>query len=565
MHVSSWRSDGSIIRKTNGTSNGIIPFLRILNNVARAFNQGGNKRKGSIAVYLETHHADIRQFLQLTLPSGDENLRCRDLFPALWVSDLFMERVQKDEMWSLFSPDDTPDLNKTFGEDYRRLYQYYEDMGFAKSKVKARELWLDIFISQKESGLPYILYKDTCNQYSNQRNVGTIQSSNLCAEIVLYSDSRETSVCNLASICLPSFITRDSEGKATSFQFQSLSKVAGELVENLNVVIDHNMYPTIESARSNIRHRPIGIGIQGLIDVFHEFKLDFESSTAVQFSKDIAEAIYYGALSSSTKQAKQTHEVIPSRILQQFPSLIHEPPLYPSKEYPGAYPSYQGSPMEKDHLFHWEQYGATVSSRFDWETLRSHIQKFGLRNSVCIAYMPTASTSQIMGYSSCFEPYVSNMFKRNTLAGEHIIINRFLIDEAIQHGVSLESLREHLIEHEGSVQSFSSLPENVRVRFKTAYEIKQKAIMDHAIARQPFIDQSQSMNLFVDDFTFEKMHSMQMYAWKNKLKTGVYYTRTLPGANAQKFILNSSKIQSGDAEIKGENDEEQEFCLLCSS
>lgn len=610
IHASMWRAKGSPIRGTNGSSNGIIPFLKLFNDGARAFDQGG-KRNGSFAIYLEPHHPDILNFLNLKRNHGEENMRCRDLFLALWVSDIFMERVRDDALWSTFCPNMCPGLDTVYGKKYAELYIKYEDEGRAHSVHKARDIWMAIYDSQKESGVPYICYKDTVNERSMQKNIGTIGSSNLCAEIMQYSDTKQIAVCNLASICLPKFVedtyteeeiasksTRHLDHKFPThpkFNYAELAKVAAELTENLNNIIDKTWYPLPETARSNFQHRPIGIGIQGLADIFMKLRLPFESDEARSVNKKIAEAIYYGALSASTKlcrhyyndlvtELKEKSEIVislyPKHITTRFPELGRENTNTVIKnvnDIPytiGAYPSYNdvGSPL-KEGMFHWELYDLKendLSGLFDWDTLRHHIKKFGVKNSLLVAYMPTATTSQIMGSSSCFEPYVSNIYKRKTLAGQFVIINKYLIHDLTSSGLWNDTLKQYLLMNEGSIQNIEGIPEHMKKIYKTAWEIKQKAVINLAIDRQPFIDQSQSMNLYIEDYTPDIFTSMQFYAWSRKLKTGSYYIRTRPAMHAQKFTIDpaaQARLSEKEYKIFIENipEVEEETCLLCSS
>lgn len=622
VHLSSWRGEGSLIRGTNGKSNGIVPFLRMYNDGARAFNQGG-KRNGSFAMYLEPHHPDILKFLELRSPHGDENLRCRDLFLALWISDLFMKRVQNNELWSTFCPDVCPGLNDVYGEEYEKLYLEYEEKKMWTSQIPARNIWKAIFKSQKESGMPYMLYKDTINERSMQKNIGVVKSSNLCSEITLVSSTEQYAVCNLSSICLPSFVedtyTKDellvSEYERRplnhefpinpKFNYKKLAEIAADITENLNNVIDKNWNPVLETARSNFNNRPIGIGIQGLADVFLKFRIPFESKEAKKLNKNISEAIYYGALSKSTELCRtiyqkinrtiDSHEVYKKNVkievytngiykhtlytkdvLKQYPQLEEENLLgeYTKETLPkdiGSYPTYKkdgGSPLYNGK-FHWELYGLDkeqLSGMFDWETLREHIKIYGVRNSMTTAYMPTASTSQIMGNSICFEPYMSNIYTRTTLAGTFPVINKYLMKDLQDLGLWNEDMKSYLLVTNGSVQNIEGIPPEIKELYKTGWEIKQKNIMDLAIDRQPFIDQSQSMNLHMEVFDLDKFTSMQFYAWKNKLKTGSYYVRTREAVSAQKFTVShdmQKQIELGRADVN--IDQEEETCLLCSS
>jgi ribonucleotide reductase alpha subunit len=751
FHMSMWRASGSLIRGTNGDSSGIVPFLKLFNDGARAFNQGG-KRMGSFAAYLEPHHPDIMNFLQLRRNSGDENMRTRDLFLALWISDLFMERVEADAQWSTFCPDECPGLNKCWGDEYKQLYLKYENEGLSRRSFSARDVWKAVFESQKESGMPYLLYKDAANRNSMQKNIGTIASSNLCvsgdtkiltdkghleikqltesippihnvwngeeytpaifaktgqdkellhltlvdgttikctpehrfiipwgwrdtdeklflardlivgmelirysetscstrlveisdisvsdfredtycfnepklhrgifngiltancSEIMLYSDTKEYAVCNLASICLPQFVedahtpteleqepirTLNHEFPVHPvFNYKKLIEIVCELVVNLNNVIDKNWNPVIESARSNFFHRPIGIGIQGLADVFLKFRVAFDSDKAKELNKKIFETIYYSAVSKSSEicrlyyksvvaQIRATskpyiHKIFTKEVRSQYPDLKRDESkiVFNTVEEVvktiGTYPTYLdngGSPMANGK-FHWELFGLTkenLSGMYDWETLRNHVATYGVRNSLLVALMPTASTSQIMGSSSCFEPYVSNIYKRKTLAGEFIIVNKYLIHDLQKYGLWSDTMKQYLIANNGSIQNIEGIPSNMKEMYKTVWEIKQKSIIDMAVDRQAFVDQSQSMNLYLEEFTFGKFNSMQLYAWKRGLKTGCYYQRTRSAIMAQKFTIDTD-IQSRMSLVPEEDVvniyEPEDLCLMCGS
>ena len=747
FHISNWRSKGALIRGTNGASNGIIPFLRIMNDVARAFNQGG-KRAGSFAAYIEMHHPDIIDFLQLRKNHGEENLRCRDLFLGLWVCDLFMERVKNNELWSFFDPDTCPNLNEVFGEEYKKLYMEYETKGLYTSRMKARELWQAVYISQKESGIPYILYKDHVNSHNNQSNIGIVKSSNLCvsgdtmiltdkgyfpikdlvtlatthsvwngeeysmstfaktgenqqllevvvkmhrrensnnrisqlvdyapelvipqktirtlkctpyhkfvmeneslveaqnlkkgdkllswvnpvtnlyveswiesvtvlknredtycfnepkknrgvfnsiltgncAEIVQVSSSTEYSCCTLASICLPMFVEdsyAENECKETVqlnhkfpkrpiFNYKKLMSVVGVIVRNLNQVIDRNWYPTPETEKSNISHRPLGIGIQGLADVFFKFKCTYDSTLAKELNHKIFETIYYAAISASTKLSREIYKNYVSQ-LQSKNSIVIEKKEYTIETLPktiGAYSSMLengGSPLINGK-FHWELYGSKVVMKYDWDSLRSHIQSFGVRNSLLVALMPTASTSQIMGNIESFEPLTSNIFMRQTLAGQFIVVNKYLMNDLKEIGMWNKDFENYLKINNGSIQNIEGIPDHIKHLYRTVWEIPQKHIIDLASDRQPFVDQSQSLNLFIEDLTFAKFNSMHFYSWEKKLKTGCYYLRTRPAVEPQKFTVvpsseELSKIAKRVFNVEKSKDEE-EICLVCSS
>ena len=581
FHFSNWRSSGALIRSTNGTSSGVVPFLRIFNDIARAFNQGG-KRLGSFAAYMEPHHPDILYFLSLRRNSGDENLRTRDLFLALWISDLFMRRVKNDEEWSTFDPDKCRGLSDCYGEAYDKLYLKYEADGLQSSKIKARDIWNAIYQSQKESGLPYMLYKDNVNNYNNQENIGVIKSSNLCCEITIYSDSKEFGTCHLASICLPKFVidTYTKEELNTPqenrrelnhefptnpvFQYDELVKVAGIVCKNLNLIIDKNLYPCEEAKKSSYKGRPIGIGVQGLADVFYKFKIPFDSKPAKLLNKNIFEAIYYGALSMSSKLAKQNYKKLQKNNITQIDKKS------------GSYPAYldnKGSPLFNGK-FNWELYNlssADLSGLFDWSTLREHINIYGVRNSLLTALMPTASTSQLNSNIECFEPITSNMYKRKVLSGEYIIINKYMARDLQQLGLWTDNMIDYLKMNGGSIQGIDGISDDFKSLYKTAWEISQKTIMELCVDRQPFIDQSQSMNLFFQDYTFEKFNSSQFYAWSNKLKTGSYYIRTQPAVSPQKFTVNPTNSQALKTfSVAHDMDRLQvinaeQICVLCSS
>lgn len=587
FHFSNWRSAGALIRSTNGKSGGTIPFLRIFNDVARAFNQGG-KRMGSFAAYIEPHHPDILAFLNLRRNHGDENLRTRDLFLALWISDLFMERVKDDADWSTFDPDACKGLNDCYGEEYNKLYLQYESDGKAVKTHRARDIWSAIFQSQKESGLPYMLYKDNVNKYNNQANMGVIKSSNLCCEITIYSDHKEFGTCVLGSVCLPKFVKdslspdeiKDSSDTDVSlrvlddeypvnpiFDYEELARISGILCKNLNNVIDKNLYPCEEAKRSSIRGRPIGIGVQGLADVFYKFKIPFDSDAAKKINKKIFEAIYFGAVSMSTKLAREEYLAYKK---------IHSESNVPTTI--GSYPSYLengGSPMANGK-FTWQMYGLEskdLSGMFDWETARNHVDIYGMRNSLLTALMPTASTSHINGNIECFEPLTSNMYKRKVLSGEFIIINKYMVKDLQDMGLWNEDMINYLKVNGGSVQGIQGLPDEFKEIYKTVWEVSQKVVMQLCVDRQPFIDQSQSMNLFFQDYTYDKFSSSQFYAWSNKLKTGSYYIRTQAAVSPQKFTVNPNDAEAlKKFTVMVKNNEENldvkddaEICLLCSA
>jgi len=505
LHVHNIRARGALIRGTNGTSNGLIPMLRVFNNTARYVDQGGGKRNGSFAIYLEPWHADIEDFLKLKLNTGSEEERARDLFYGLWLSDLFMRRVEADAEWSLFCPSEAPGLADVFGPAFDALYEKYEAAGAARRRVSARKLWFQILDSQMETGTPYLLYKDAANGKSNQQNLGVIKSSNLCTEIIEFSSPEETAVCNLASLALPAFLVDGA------FDFAALRKVVKSTVRNLNRVIDINFYPTPETKRSNMRHRPIGIGVQGLSDVFAAMRFAWESPEAARLNRLIFEHLYFAAVEASCDLA----------------------------DVEGPYETFAGSPASKGQLQPdmWSVTPITeTEGTLDWAGLRTRIKK-GIRNSLLVAPMPTASTSQILGYNECFEPFTSNIYTRRTLAGEFIVLNKHLMKELMDLGIWNEELKQQIVARNGSVQGIAAIPEEVQARYKTSWELPQKVLIDMAADRGAFICQSQSLNLFTADPTYAKLTSMHFYAWKKGLKTGCYYLRTKAPVAAQKFTV----------------------------
>lgn len=510
LHVHNVRARGALIRGTNGTSNGLIPMLRVFNNTARYVDQGGGRRNGSFAVYLEPWHADVEDFLKLKLNSGSEEERARDLFYALWISDLFMRRVETDSEWSLFCPSEAPGLADVHGEAFDKLYESYEAAGRARRKVSARKLWFQILDTQMETGTPYLLYKDAANKKSNQQNLGTIKSSNLCTEIIEYSSPDETAVCNLASLALPMFV-KTRPAFADVYDFTHLRATVRTAVRNLNRVIDINFYPTPETRNSNMRHRPIGLGVQGLADVFAMLRLSWDSADAAQLNQRIFEHIYYAAVEESAALA----------------------------EVEGSYETFRGSPASEGRLQP-DLWGITplteADKSLDWAALRSKARA-GMRNSLLVAPMPTASTSQILGYNECFEPFTTNIYTRRTLAGEFIVVNKYLTRELMDLGIWTDGMKQAIVARNGSIQGIPSIPEEIQARYKTSWELSQQVLIDMAAARGAFICQSQSLNLFVADPTYAKLTSMHFYAWKKGLKTGCYYLRTKAPVAAQKFTV----------------------------
>ncbi len=509
LSIHNIRATGSYIRGTNGQSNGIVPMLRVYNDTARYVDQGGGRRKGSFAIYIEPWHSDIFEFLELKKNHGKEELRARDLFYALWIPDLFMKRVKENGEWSLFCPNEAPGLYQCYGEEFEALYTKYEQEGKQRKKVKAQDLWFAVLESQIETGTPYILYKDAANKKSNQKNLGTIRSSNLCTEIIEYTSSDEVAVCNLASIALNKFVI---DGK---FDFQELYDVTYTVTKNLNKVIDVNYYPVPEARKSNFRHRPIGIGVQGLADAFIMLRLPFDSEEAKILNKNIFETIYFASLTASKDLAKQF----------------------------GKYETYEGSPISQG-ILQFDMWGVQPTDRWDWNHLRNEIREHGVRNSLLIAPMPTASTSQILGNNECFEPYTSNIYTRRTLSGEFVVVNKHLMQDLIDRGLWSDAMREELIRKNGSVQNIKGIPDDIKALYKTVWEISQKVIIDMAADRGAFICQSQSMNLFIESPNFGKLTSMHFYAWEKGLKTGMYYLRTKAAADPIKFTVSAERKEA---------------------
>lgn len=522
LSIHNVRATRSYIRGTGGTSNGIVPMLRVFNDTARYVDQGGGKRKGSFAIYLEPWHADIIEFLDLRKNTGKEEIRTRDLFTALWIPDLFMKRVEENGEWSLFCPNEAPGLNQCWGEEFDALYTRYEQENKARKKIKAQELWFRIIDSQIETGNPYMLYKDACNRKSNQQNLGTIESSNLCTEIIEYTAPDEVAVCNLASLALPKFV---NNGR---FDHQKLFEVTGVVTRNLNKIIDNNFYPIVEAKNSNLRHRPIGIGVQGLADTFMMMRLPFDSEEARLLNQEIFETIYFGAMSASNALAKRD----------------------------GPYSTYAGSPVSNG-IFQYDMWGVTPTPRWNWEGLKNAVAKHGIRNSLLLAPMPTASTSQILGNNECFEPYTSNIYTRRVLSGEYIVVNKYLMRDLVKKGIWNDQIKTKIIEANGSIQHIDEIPNPIKALYKTVWEIKQKTLLDMAADRGAFICQSHSLNLFVQDPTYSKLTSMHFYAWKKGLKTGMYYLRTKAAAEAIKFTIEKEPVLSCSVE----NPE----CVACSA
>lgn len=508
LSVHNIRAKGSYIKGTNGESNGLVPMLQVFNATARYVDQGGGKRKGAFAIYLEPWHADIFDFLELKKNHGKEELRARDLFFALWIPDLFMQRVKENGQWSLFCPNEAPNLHNVFGKEFEELYTQYEKEGRARKTIPAQELWYAIVESQIETGTPYILYKDAANAKSNQQNLGIIKSSNLCTEIIEYTAPDEVAVCNLASINLSKFVINGE------FHHNQLYKITQIVTQNLNKIIDVNYYPVPEARNSNLRHRPIGIGVQGLADTFMLLRLPFESPEARLLNQQIFETIYYAALSTSCQLAKQY----------------------------GTYQTYKGSPASKG-ILQYDMWNVTPSTRWNWKALKQEIAEHGLRNSLLLAPMPTASTSQILGNNECFEPYTSNIYARRVLSGEFIVINKHLLKDLIELELWDDDFKNALIANNGSIQNFGGVPQQVKDIYKTVWEIKQKSIIDMAADRGAFICQSQSMNVFMEEVNYSKLSSMHFYAWQKGLKTGMYYLRTKPASKAIQFTVDTEKLK----------------------
>tara|TARA_B100000925_G_scaffold291606_1_gene280345 strand:- start:1232 stop:3676 length:2445 start_codon:yes stop_codon:yes gene_type:complete len=510
LSIHNIRATGSYIAGTNGTSNGIVPMLRVFNDTARYVDQGGGKRKGSFAIYVEPWHADIFDFLNLKKNHGKEEMRARDLFYAMWIPDLFMRRVEEDTTWTLMCPNECPGLYDSHGEEFEKKYLEYEAENKGRKTIKARELWEKILESQIETGTPYMLYKDAANRKSNQKNLGTIRSSNLCTEILEYTSADEVAVCNLASIALPMFV-KDGGG----FDHQGLYDVTVRATKNLNKVIDRNYYPVKEAENSNFRHRPIGLGVQGLADTFIKLRMPFTSDEAKALNQEIFETLYFAALTASKDMAKDE----------------------------GPYESYKGSPISKGEFQHnlWGIKDEELSGRWDWTALRKDVKKHGVRNSLLVAPMPTASTSQILGNNECFEPYTSNIYTRRVLSGEFIVVNKHLLEDLVNLGLWNEDLKQELMRANGSVQQLDNVPDEIKELYKTAWEMSMKDIIDMSRQRGYFIDQSQSLNLFMEGATMAKLTSMHFYAWKSGLKTGMYYLRTKSAVDAIKFTLDKKK------------------------
>ena len=578
LHIHNLRASGSHIRGTNGTSNGLVPMLRVFNNTARYVDQGGGKRNGSFAIYLEPWHSDVEDFLEMRKNHGDEEMKARDLFYALWIPDLFMEKVGENGDWYLFCPDECPGLTDSYGEKFKQLYNKYVDDGKYRKKMKARDLWFKILDSEMETGTPYLLYKDACNQKSNQQNLGTIKSSNLCTEIIEYSDSKQTAVCNLASISLSSLVEEDK-----TFNFDKLVEISKVLTRNLNRVIDINFYPTEKTRYSNFLHRPIGIGVQGLADVFSLMDIAFCSEEAKKLNKEIFEAIYFGSMTESCNIAIQRKDKMLEikKLIENKNSSLDQSGLIPyienttisekdwlfinprfeeidhlSDNYLGAYSSFQGSPLSEGK-FQFDLWDQKPSDKYDWNNLREEVQKSGVRNSLLVAPMPTASTSQILGNNECFEPITSNIYTRRTIAGEFIMVNKHLMKELIDMGIWSNEIKNSIIENKGSIQHIEGLSEHIKNKYRTVWEIPMRHLIDMAVDRGAYICQSQSLNLWIEDPNYNILTSMHFYGWKKGLKTGIYYLRRKAKHQAQQFTI--------DPEKKDKAQEEEEECLMCGA
>ena len=598
LHIHNIRANNSLIRGTNGKSSGLVPMLKVFNDTARFINQGG-KRNGSFAIYLEPWHPDIHDFLDMKKNHGDEEMRARDLFYALWIPDLFMQRVKDNGIWSTFCPNECPGLADVYGSEFVALYEKYEGEGRARIVSQARDLWFKILDSQMETGTPYLLFKDACNEKSNQKNLGTIKSSNLCTEIIQYSDDNESAVCNLASVALPAFVKEETK----QFDYEKLHEVVKVMTRNLNRVIDINYYPTKKTKRSNLLHRPIGIGVQGLADTFILMNIAYESEEAKEVNKLIFETMYHAALEKSSELAKERHDVIYPCLQELYDSCYYtqfaeslankyqntmyrkvEPIYYPVSKnnnvnyfnehnrleinyaelthyYPeeyhslcGAYSSFVGSPAHQG-LLQFDLWNQTPTpGRYDWDTLKQRIQTYGLRNSLLLAPMPTASTSQILGNNECFEPLTSNIYSRSTLAGEFVLANKYLMRDLIELGLWNEKTKNNIIANKGSIQQLTMVPEHIRNKYKIVWEIPMKHLIDMSADRGAFVCQSQSLNLWQEDPTYQSLTSMHFYSWKKGLKTGIYYLRRKAKHQAQQFTLEPSTTNTSD-----------EICDMCSA
>lgn len=563
LHIHNVRASGSHIRGTNGTSNGIVPMLRVFNNTAKYVDQGGGKRNGSFAIYIEPWHSDIELFLQMRKNHGDEELKARDLFYALWIPDLFMKRVKEDGQWTLMCPDECPGLSDVFGENFDKLYCKYENENKGKNKISARKLWFDILDSQMETGTPYLLFKDSVNRKTNQKNVGIIKSSNLCTEITEFSNSEETAVCNLASIALPAFVINNG------FDYDKLHEITKVVTNNLNKIIDANYYPTEKGRKSNFKHRPIGIGVQGLADVFMMLNIPFHSEQAKHINKQIFETIYHAALEKSNEIAiKRYHEIhniwfnseshleaesLLDNYLNEYEKETITRLISKESTLIGAYSTFEGSPAHQG-ILQYDMWNVKPSDKYDWSILKDSIIKYGIRNALLLAPMPTASTSQILGYNECFEPLTSNIYNRRTNAGEFIVANKYMMKDLIELNIWNEDVKNSIIANQGSIQHIESIPQTIKDKYKTVWEIPMKHIIDMSADRGAFICQSQSLNLWIEDPNYNNLTSMHFYSWGKGLKTGIYYLRRRAAHKAQQFTIEPEKKK---------NDSE-EPCEMCS-
>lgn len=553
LHIHNIRAKGSFIQGTNGKSNGIVPMLKVFNNTARYVDQGGGKRNGSFAIYLEPWHLDVEDFLEMKKNHGDEELKARDLFYALWIPDLFMERVKNNLTWSLFCPHECPGLSDVYGDEFKELYEKYEFASPSRKVVNARTIWFKILDAQMETGTPYILYKDAANKKSNQQNLGTIKSSNLCTEIIQYSDNTETAVCNLASIGLPSFVDETTK----LFNYNKLYDVTKVVTNNLNKIIDINFYPTYKTNRSNLLHRPIGIGVQGLADVFILMDIPFHSDEAKEVNKLIFETIYHAALKKSNEIAIERKNEYNNAIKLEKMSFLSGKEIFLPDKLIGSYSSFTDSPAAKG-ILQFDMWNVMPSNRYDWGWLRESIINNGLRNSLLVAPMPTASTSQILGFNECFEPFTSNLYSRRTLAGEFVVVNKYLMKELIQLGLWNETIKNNIIANKGSIQQLTMLSDHIRNKYKIVWEIPMKHLIDMSADRGAFICQSQSLNLWVEDPTYNTLTNMHFYSWKKGLKTGIYYLRRKAKHQAQQFTIEPERKEQVD-------DETDEICEMCSA
>jgi ribonucleoside-diphosphate reductase alpha chain len=524
------RATGSYIKGTNGTSNGIVPMLRVFNDTARYVDQGGGKRKGSFAIYIEPWHADVFDFLDLKKNHGKEEQRARDLFYALWIPDLFMKRVKENGEWTLMCPHECPGLSDSHSAEFEALYTKYEQEGKGRKTIKAQDLWFKILESQIETGTPYMLYKDAANAKSNQQNLGTIKSSNLCTEIIEYTAPDEVAVCNLASLALPKFVTEEG-----TFDHDKLFEVTYQATLNLNRIIDNNFYPVAEARNSNMRHRPIGLGVQGLADAFIMMGFPFESEEARALNREVFETIYFASMTASKDLAKVD----------------------------GPYETIKGSPVSKG-VFQFDMWGVTPTNRWEWDVLKSEVKKHGVRNSLLLAPMPTASTAQILGNNECFEPYTSNIYTRRVLSGEFIIVNKHLLKDLVKEGLWSKDMRQKIMAANGSIQNIQEIPQRLKDLYKTAWEISQKAIIEQAADRGAYICQSQSLNIFMENANFGKLTSMHFYGWEKGLKTGMYYLRTKAATDAIKFTVDKTVTEEPQAQAQVQSVEDQQAAIACS-